>query len=117
MSQSRVYLSFIAAGVLAGCAASPGKITSTEQDGYRVSVAGARWESQADTNFKAVMLANDYCDKMGKQLLFRQSSESGEHSWSAKREDLTFVCMDGKDPGYMRAGLKRDRDTTVLAQQ
>jgi hypothetical protein len=41
-------------------------------------------------------------------MLFRSSHESGEHSWSAKREDLTFVCMSGADPAYMNAGLKKD---------
>lgn len=117
MRHARFLLSLFAAGAVAGCATSPNKVTLIGSEGYQVSVNGARWESQADTNFKAVVLANDYCDKMGKQLLFRQSTESGEHSWSAKREDLTFVCTDGNDPAYMRAGLKRERDATVLAQQ
>jgi hypothetical protein len=54
---------------------------------------------------------------MGQQVLFRNSQESGEHSWSAKREDLTFVCMSANDPAYLHAGLKRDNQATVVAQQ
>jgi hypothetical protein len=117
MRHSRLLLSVCVAAALVGCATSPDKVAAVGQDGFHVSVTGARWESQADTNFKAMMLANNYCDKMGKQLLFRQSQESGDHAWSSKREDLTFVCMDSNDPAYMRAGLKRERDNNVLAQQ
>lgn len=116
MHYSRLLLPVFAAGALAACAASP-RITPAGQDGFHLSVTGARWESQADTNFRAVTLANNYCESSGKQLLFRQSQESGEHAWSSKREDLTFVCRDGNEPAYMRAGLKRERDATVLAQQ
>jgi hypothetical protein len=44
-----------------------------------------------------------------------QSTETSEHAWSPKQEDLTFVCMDAKDPAYMRAAV--ERDPPVIAQQ
>jgi hypothetical protein len=87
---------------------------------YRVSATGTRLDSQAQTNFRAFNAANGFCGTLGKQMLFRQSQESGEHSYSPKREDLTFTCMSAADPGYLNAGLRRDglksRDP-VIAQQ
>jgi hypothetical protein len=42
---------------------------------------------------------------MGERLLFRESQESGTHSWSPKREDLTFVCARTEDAATLRASL------------
>jgi hypothetical protein len=47
--------------------------------------------------------------------MFRQSRETSEHAWSPKEEDLTFVCLDAKDPAYMRAAA--EHNSTVVAQQ
>jgi hypothetical protein len=52
---------------------------------------------------------------MAKHVMFRQSTETSEHAWSPKQEDLTFVCIDAKDPAYMRAAV--ERDAPVVAQQ
>ena len=79
------------------------------------SVPGARYETQADTNLRALSLADAYCDKLAKHVMFRESTESSQHSWSAKQEDLTFVCMDAKDPAYMRASI--EQNSSVVAQQ
>jgi hypothetical protein len=101
-------LTIAAMAALAGCAASPSTIVPAGNDGYQLRVSGARFESQADTNIKALAIANEYCAKMGKNLLFRQSNESGERSWSAKQEDLIFVCSDANDPELVRASVQRD---------
>jgi len=105
----------IAAAAMAGCATAPSGVVPAGQDGYKVSVLGARYETQADTNLKALSVANEYCEKMSRHVMFRQSVESSEHSWSPKQEDLTFVCMDAKDPAYMRAAV--EHAPTVVAQQ
>jgi putative hemolysin len=89
--RKRVF-AIIAFTALAGCASAPPKVVPAGNDAYRLSVSGARYESQADTNLKALNIASDYCAKLGKHLMFRQSIESGEHSWDPKQEDLTFVC-------------------------
>ena len=107
-------LGIAAFAALAGCAAVRPSVVPNG-DAYQLSVSGARWESQADTNLKALTAANDYCAEQGKHLMFRESTESGDHSWEPKREDLTFVCMDAKDPGYMRASVQRD--PAVIASQ
>jgi len=80
-----------------------------------LSVSGARYESQADTNIKALAIASDYCAKQDKHLLFRQSTESGEHSWAPKQENLTFVCSDANDPEMVRASAPSDAE--IVAQQ
>jgi hypothetical protein len=105
----------IASATLAGCASSPAGVVPAGQDAYRVSVVGARYETQTDTNLKALSVANQYCEQSGKHVMFRQSTESSEHAWSPKQEDLTFVCMDSKDPAYMRAAV--EREPPVVAKQ
>jgi hypothetical protein len=105
----------IMASALAGCATAPGGVVPAGQDAYHVSVFGARYETQSDTNLKALRVANEYCNQMAKHVMFRQSTETREYAWSPKQEDLTFVCMDVKDPAYMRAAV--ERDPPVVAQQ
>lgn len=96
----------LASATMAGCASTPSGVVPAGQDAYHVSVMGARYETQTDTNLKALNVANLYCDQLGKHVMFRQSSETSAHAWSPKQEDLTFVCMDAKDPAYMRAAVE-----------
>jgi hypothetical protein len=105
----------IATAAMAGCASTPNGVLPAGQDAYRVSVIGARYETQTDANLKALGVAHQYCDQMGKHVMFRQSTESSQHPWSPKQEDLTFVCMDAKDPAFMRAAV--EHDAPVVAQQ
>ena len=108
-------MAIAASAALAGCAAAPSKVVPAANDAYQLRVSGARFESQADTNAKALAIASDYCARMGKNLLFRQSIESGERSWAPKQEDLTFVCSDANDPQLVRASVQRDPE--IVAQQ
>jgi len=115
-------LAMAASAALAGCAAAPPNVVPAG-DAYQLSVSGARWESQTDTNLKALKAAADYCDKQSKHLMFRESTETGDHSWLPKQEDLTFVCIDSNDPGYMRASVQHEpavvaqHEPEVVAQQ
>ncbi len=113
---NRVLAAAIAAlAGLAGCAAAPPGVVPAANDAYQLRVSGARYESQADTNIKALAIASEYCAKLDKHLLFRQSTESGEHSWAPKQEDLTFVCSDANDPELVRASAPSDAG--IVAQQ
>ena len=89
----------------AGCAAAPQKVVPLGQEAFRVSVTAPSFASQADTNYKAFDAASTYCTRMGERVLFRESQESGTHSWSPKREDLTFVCTHTEDAGTLNASL------------
>jgi hypothetical protein len=113
--KSQWVFGIIAAGAMAGCASTPTGVLPAGQDAYHVSVFGARYETQTDTNLKALNIANQYCDQMGKHVMFRQSTETSEHVWSPKQEDLTFVCMNAQDPAYMRAAV--EREPAVVAKQ
>ena len=116
LSGAQCVLGIAAFVALAGCAATSPAVVSSGDEAFRVRVSGARYETQADTNLRALNIAEAYCDKSAKHVMFRQSSESSEHSWSPKEEDLTFVCMDAKDPAYMRASVERE-PAVVAAQQ
>ncbi|HTD73003.1 MAG TPA: hypothetical protein VK652_05715 [Steroidobacteraceae bacterium] len=105
----------IASATMAGCASTPSGVLPAGEDAYHVSVVGARYETQTDTNLKALNVAHQYCNEMGKHVMFRQSTESSDHAWSPKQEDLTFVCMDSNDPAFMRAAV--ERDSPVVAKQ
>jgi hypothetical protein len=113
--KSQWVFGIIASATLAGCASTPAGVFPAGPDAYHVSVLGARYETQTDANLKALSVANQYCDQLGKHVMFRQSTESSEHAWSPKQEDLTFVCMDAQDPSYMRAAI--ERDAPVIAKQ
>jgi hypothetical protein len=113
--KSQWVLGIIASATLPGCASTPTGVVPAGQDAYHVSAIGARYETQTDTNLKALSVANQYCEQSGKHVMFRQSTESSAHAWSPKQEDLTFVCMDAKDPAYMRAAI--ERDPPVVAKQ
>jgi hypothetical protein len=116
MSRSKICMvGIFAAAMLSGCAVTSSDVVPAGTDAYRLSVTGARYETQADVNYRALLAANDYCDKTNKHMMFRQSTESSAHSWSPKQEDLTFVCMDEKDPAYMRASV--EHVPPVIAQQ
>jgi hypothetical protein len=94
------------ASTVAGCAATPVGVQPAAQGAYHVNVIGARYETQTDANLRALNIADQYCNQTGKHVMFRQSTETSEHAWSPKQEDLTFVCMDAKDPAYMRAAVE-----------
>jgi hypothetical protein len=108
-------IGIMASTTLVGCVTAPSSIVPAGQDAYHVSVIGARYETQSDTNFRALKVASEYCDQLAKHVMFRQSTETGEHAWWPKQEDLTFVCMDARDPAYMRAAV--ERDPPIVAQQ
>jgi hypothetical protein len=104
--KSQWIFGLMASATMAGCATAPNGVTPVGQDAYHVSVVGQRYETQTDANLRALTVAHQYCDQLGKHVMFRESTESSEHAWSPKQEDLTFVCMDAKDPAFMRAAVE-----------
>ncbi|HXP65220.1 MAG TPA: hypothetical protein VN815_07085 [Steroidobacteraceae bacterium] len=113
--KSQWIFGLIASGAMAGCATAPNGVTPVGQDAYHVRIVGQRYETQSDANLKALNAAHQYCDQLGKHVMFRESTESSEHAWSPKQEDLTFVCMDAKDPAFMRAAV--ETNPPVVAKQ
>ena len=98
--------SLLTIAAAAGCATAPHQVVPLGQDAFRVSVSAPSFARQTDANYKAFDAASRYCEQMGGQALFRESQESGVHSWSPKREDLTFVCARAGDAGIMHASLR-----------
>ena len=104
--KSPIAFGLLASATMAGCAANSNGVTPVGQDAYHVRVVGQRYETQTDANLKALNAAHQYCDQLGRHVMFRESTESSEHAWSPKQEDLVFVCMDAKDPAFMRAAVE-----------
>jgi hypothetical protein len=105
-SRNSLWMLAMICSTVAGCAATPIGVQPVAQNAYHVNVIGARYETQTDANLRALNIANQYCEQMGKHVMFRQSTESSDHAWSPKQEDLIFVCMDAQDPAYMRAAVE-----------
>lgn len=84
--KSQWLFGIIAAATMAGCASAPSGVVPAGQDAYHVSAVGARYETQADTNLKALSVANHYCDQMDKHVMFRQSTETSEHACRPSRK-------------------------------
>ena len=103
---SLLILAAAAAAAAAGCAGAPQRVMPVGEDAFRVSAAAPRFGRQADANYKALSAAAAFCSQTGGRVLFRQSQESGVHSWSPKREDLTFVCTRSEDSGTLQASLR-----------
>lgn len=105
----------IGLGILAGCVTVPSSVVPIGKDTYQLSMTGVGFATQANTNIKALKAANDYCDKLGKHLVFQHSSESGVYGFSPRQDNLVFLCLDENDPAYTRREVRRD--PAVIVQQ
>jgi len=100
---------------LTGCVTVPSNVVPIGKDTYQLSMTGVGFATQANTNIKALRAASEYCDKMGKHLVFQHSSESGVYGWSPRQDNLVFLCLDANDPAYTRPEVRRDMAVAVHA--
>jgi hypothetical protein len=99
---SRCLLVAAAAG-LTGCVTIPSNIVSVGPDTYSLNMTGVGFATQGNTNVKALSAASEYCDKLHKHLLLKQSTENGVYGWSPRQSTLTFKCLDADNPEYRQA--------------
>ena len=99
--------------VLDGCATIASDVVPIGRDTYQISMTGVGFATQANTNVKALKAANAYCAKMGKQMMFQHSSESGVYGFSPRQDQLVFMCVSESDPAYARTGAQRDPDVSI----
>jgi hypothetical protein len=99
-------ISVAALTFVAGCVTVPSTIVPIGKDTYQLSMTGAGFATQANTNVKALQAANAYCDKLGKHLVFQHNSEAGVYGWSPRQSNLTFLCLNADDPEYTRAKVQ-----------
>ena len=107
------FFASVAATSLFGCATIPSDVVPIGKDTYQLSMTGVGFATQANTNVKALKVANSYCDKLNKRLVFQHSSESGVYGFSPRQNNLVFLCLDANDPAYTRAEVQRDPSTVV----
>src|ERR1700732_491684 len=91
--------------VLAGCVTVPSTVVPVGKDTYQMSMTGVGFATQANTNIKALKAANEYCAKMNKHMVQKNSAESGVYGWSPRQDSLVFMCLDEKDPAYSHPAL------------
>jgi hypothetical protein len=89
----------------------PSNVVPIGKDTFQLSMTGVGFATQANTNIKALKAAGDYCDKMGKQIVFQHSSESGVYGFSPRQDSL-----DANDPAYTRTEVRRDPAIIVQTQ-
>jgi hypothetical protein len=92
-----------AVALVAGCVTLPSHVVPIGKDTYQLSMTGVGFATQANTNVKALQEANDYCDKLGKHMVFQHNAEAGVYGWSPRQSSLTFLCVNADDVEYTRA--------------
>jgi len=70
--------------------------------------------TQATTNINTLIAANDYCDKLGKHLVYQRAADSSGRRLSAGQYDVVFSCLDAHDPAYTRT--HRQSNSAVVAK-
>jgi hypothetical protein len=85
---------------IASCATIGSDVVPVGKNTYQMSMTGVGFATQANTNIKALKSANEYCGKMNKHMVPKQSSESGVYGFSPRQNSLVFMCVDDNDPAY-----------------
>src|SRR5207253_11211169 len=88
-------------GSIGGCATIGSEVVSVGKDTYQLSMTGVGFATQANTNIKALKAANEYCAKLNKHMVPKNSAESGVYGWSPRQDSLVFMCLDEHDPAYV----------------
>jgi|SRR5579862_8577441 len=97
----RVVLLIAIAASLGGCVTIGSEVVPVGKDTYQMSMTGVGFATQANTNIKALKAANDYCAKLNKHMVPKNSAESGVYGWSPRQDNLVFMCLDENDPAYV----------------
>ena len=87
--------------VLTACATIGSDVVPVGKDTYQLEMTGVGFATQANTNVKALKAANEYCTKLGKHMVPKNSTESGVYGWSPRQDNLVFMCLDENDPAYV----------------
>jgi hypothetical protein len=95
-----VFLSWLAV-LCTGCITTGSDVVPVGKDTYQMSMTGVGFATQANTNIKALKAANDYCDKLGKHMVPKSTTEAGVYGWSPRQDNLVFMCLDSNDPRYL----------------
>jgi hypothetical protein len=90
----------VLAALTMGCATIGSDVVPVGKDTYQMSMTGVGFATQANTNIKALKAANEYCNKMSKRMVPKQSSESGVYGWTPRQNSLVFMCVDENSPAY-----------------
>ncbi len=104
----------LAAAAIGGCATTGSGVIPVGKDTYRLSMTRVGNTTQATTNINSLIAANDYCDRLGKHLVYQRAADFVGHRLSARQYDVVFSCVDAQDPAYTRT--HRQSTAAVVAK-
>ena len=114
---NKLLILVVAVAAVAGCVTVPSTVVPIGKDTYQLSMTGVGFATQANTNVKALKAASEYCEKLGKHLVFQRNAESGVYGWSPRQSNLTFLCLDANDPDYKHAPAQADATAPPQVKQ
>jgi hypothetical protein len=88
---------------LGGCVSMGSDVVPIGRNTYQLKMTSVGFGSQADTNAKALKMADSYCNELGKHLVFERNTESDADRFNSRKSNLIFECLDENDPDYQRA--------------
>lgn len=91
---------FIALG---GCVSMGSDVVPIGRNTYQLKMTSVGFGSQADTNAKALKVADSYCNEIRKHLVFERNTESDPDRFNSRQSNLIFECLADNDPDYLRA--------------
>ena len=108
-----IVLPLVCATVLSGCATSA-DVLPVGPDTYTVSAAAApvRGGSSAARGI-ALSEANQYCQKLGKQILVTNISAQSINRFGAGDSDITFRCLSPNDPDLKRPVFEQSPNLVI----
>jgi hypothetical protein len=104
---------FLTAAAICGCSTTASGVVPIGNGTYRLGLTRVGSTTQATTNINTLIAANDYCDKLGKHLVYQRAADSGSHRVSVRQYDVVFSCLDANDPAYTRT--HRQGNSAVVA--
>jgi len=107
------YLPLILAIALTACATISSDVVPIGKNTYQLNMTGVGFATQGNTSIKALKAANAYCNKMGKQMEFQHSSQSGVYGFSPRQDQLVFQCLSPDDAADARTQIHKDADVVI----
>lgn len=96
--------------VITGCATSSGPVPFGK-DSYIITVSkGTGWGKGLSDAAKE---AGTHCASMGKEFVFRSTTQDGTPGFSVVHTNLIYSCVDKGDPEYQRPNIGTLPNTNI----
>lgn len=106
----------VVALLLAGCVSTT-DIVPAGKDSYMVAGSARGGVNGGKSLIAATKQANEYCGKLGKVMIIRNTETGGSAAWGSETSNLIFSCVAENDPEYQRPNLRKEPTTVVEDQR